>query len=133
MIKEIKYKGPFITDTSIPGETKADGIVPGQGNVIQLSRDRWAVFFATLDPSGWDGVRSIIYQVRADAPDGTLLKEGLIQSYLSGWDPFNEGISLRKSHASPFAFGVPKGALLKGKLMPNENVFVLASATNRSI
>jgi len=83
------------------------------------------LFFATLDPQGWDAVRSIIYQIRADAPDGTLIKEGLIQSCRSGWDPFNEGISLRKSHGSPFAFGVPKGALLHEKPMPNENVFVL--------
>jgi hypothetical protein len=125
MIKEILYKGPLVTDTSIPGETKADGIVPAHGNVIQLSRKRWAIFIATKDPSGWDATRSIVYQVRGGSPDGTLLKEGRIQSYRSGWDPFDEGVSLRKSHGAPIAFGVPSGAVHQGKRMPNENVFVL--------
>jgi hypothetical protein len=47
MIDTIEYKGPLVTDTSIPGEMKVDDIIPAQGNVIQLSKDRWAVFFAT--------------------------------------------------------------------------------------
>jgi hypothetical protein len=122
MIESIHYLGPLITDTSIPGEGKGDEIVPGQGNAIPLSKNRWGVFFATLDPGGWDAVRSVIYQIRADAPNGPLVKEGLIEPYRSGWDPLNEGISLRKSHGSTLAFEVPSPQNSQKKIVRSCNV-----------
>ena len=83
------------------------------------------LFFATLDPHGWDAIRSIIYQIRGHAPDGPVLKEGVVARASSGWDPFHEGVSLRKIHGMPMAFGVPKGAMRNGKPLPNQNVFAV--------
>ena len=57
----INYRGPLITDTSIPGVRKADGIIPAHpgGGALQLSADRWIIFYAGLDPRGWDANHSI--------------------------------------------------------------------------
>ena len=112
MLVDIRYRGGFLTDTSIPGERKSDYVIPAHGNgALRASRSRWIVFASTLDPIGWDAVKSIIYQIRSDAPDGPVLNEGIVCSAISGWDPFNEGATLRKVHGMPMAFGTPKGAL----------------------
>ena len=126
MLKSICYKGPLATDLSIPGERKSDGVIPAHGTgALRVSRNRWLLFFSTLDPNGWDAVRSIVYQLREESPDGPVLKEGMVAQYLSGWDPLGLGISLRKAHGMPMAFGVPKGATRNGKPMPNQNVFAV--------
>ena len=84
MLRRMEYKGLLATDTTIPGERKCDGITPAHGNgAIQVSRTRWLLFSSTLDLSGWDAVRSILYQLRTDAPNGPALKEGPSASSLS--------------------------------------------------
>ncbi len=126
MLKRIQYRGGIITDTGVPGERKAEGILPAHANgSLQVSRDRWLSFFATLDPGGWDSVRSIVFQLRADAPDGDVVREGLVSRFVSGWDPLDEGIRLRKVNGMPMAFGVPKGARRNGQVMSNQNAFVV--------
>jgi hypothetical protein len=68
---------------------------------------------------------SIIYQIRGDTPDGPLLKEGLFKKSINDWDPFGDGSRLVRQQGSPVAFGVPKGALIKGKPAVNANVFAV--------
>ena len=126
MLTDIQYRGPLLVDTSIPGESKADRVIPAHGNgALQVSRDRWILFASTLDPNGWDAVRSIIYQIRASALDGPVVCEGLVTPAISGWDPLDQGMTLRKVHGMPMAFGVPKGAIRADEPMPNANVFVV--------
>ena len=122
-----RYLGPLITDTTVPGERKRDGVIPAHpgGGALQVAHDRWVIFFATLDPAGWDCNRSILYQLRARAPDGPVLREGIIERGVEDWDPLGRNDRLIKSCGMPIAFGVPEGAVLDGKPMPNANVFVV--------
>lgn len=119
--------GPMILDTPIAGERKADGVVPGHpgGGALQLGRDRWIVFFATLDPRGWDANRAILYQVRSAAPDGPIIRQGAVALPCEDWDPLGDGQRLFKSCGMPIAFGVPRGARHHGRAMPNAGVFVV--------
>src|SRR5438128_1451344 len=77
-IESIKHQGEFIRECSLPGETRKDDVVPRHANAIQLSRQRWLVVYSTHGYRGVDDERSIIYQVRRDAPDGPVLKEGFL-------------------------------------------------------
>ena len=126
MMLAINYRGPFITDTPIPGERKADGIIPAHpGCPMQLSARRWIIFFANLDPRGWDANHSILYQLRADAPDGRVIAWGVIDSSIDDWDPFRRGDRFFKTCGMPIAFGVPKGATYDGVPIPHANVFAV--------
>lgn len=124
MIADIQYKGLLVGEADFPGERKCDGVVPAHAGCIRAGRDRWVLFYATLDERGWDAVKSIVYQVRAQAPDGPLLTERLIVKGQSGWDPFGKGDSYWKCHGDPILFGVPKGARQHGQVMPHHNRFV---------
>ena len=125
MIENIACKGPLITDIDIDGERKSDGIIPAHPGCCQLSKDRFLVTVATLDPHGWDSNHSIIYQIRSGAPDGPIVKEGVLAPVIEGWDPFDQGLSLTKPMGMAVSFGVPKGALCNGKPAANANVFVI--------
>jgi len=127
MLAEVNYRGPLITDTGTPGETKRDGVIPAHpgGGCLRASRNRWIIFFATLDPNGWDCSRSILYQLRADRPDGPLVKEGVVEACIDDWDPLERGDRFFKGNGMPVAFGVPRGAIRRGKPMSNANLFVV--------
>lgn len=122
-----RYLGPLITNTTVPGERKSDRIIPAHpgGGALRVAEDRWIIFFATLNPIGSDCNRSILYQLRADAPDGPVLRECMIDRGIEDWDPFDRGDRYVKSCGMPIAFGVPMGATHKGQPMPNANVFVV--------
>jgi hypothetical protein len=130
---KIEFKGPLITDTSIPGERKADGITPEISCCVQASRDKWLILFGTLDSRGHDTNRSIFYQLRQGTPDGTVMKEGIIEKARSGWDPLGVGHSFRKVNGLVKAFGVPKGALHNGQPIPTANHFVAKWYTRPSM
>ncbi|MCC6683166.1 MAG: hypothetical protein IT445_19895 [Phycisphaeraceae bacterium] len=123
----VRYLGPFVTDTSVPGETKRDGIIPAHpgGGALQVARDRWVLFLSTLTPEGWDACHSILYQLRADAPDGRILQEGMIASAQEDWDPLGSGDRLVKCCGMPIAFGVPHDAVCGTQPMPSAGVFVV--------
>jgi len=120
----IQYKGSLVSDTIIPGEGKSEGITPEISSCVQVSRDKWVILFGTVDPRGHDTNRSIFYQIRQGSPDGTVLKEGIIEKAISGWDPLGVGQNFRKINAVVKVFGVPKGALRNGKPIPTANHFV---------
>jgi len=122
----VEYKGTLIGNSVIPGENKASGIVPAHSSTaLQLSPDRWIIFFATLDMRGHDACKSILYQLRAERPDGDILKEGIVTLNRKDWDPLNRGDEFWKCHGTPVTFGVSKGKKHNGKILPNANRFVI--------
>ena len=124
MIDRIEHQGKFLHACSLPGETRADGAYPAHPNGIQLSRNRWLLLYSTRGSRGIDDEWSIIYQVRRDSIDGEILKEGWLARTCNDWDPLNDGKRYVKQHGHPVAFGVPVGALIRGRRVPHENHFV---------
>ena len=126
MITNIEYKGALVGNCDISGERKSDGVVPAHANgAYQISENRFFMVFSTLDTRGWDSVRSIVYQIRADSPDGPIIKEKRLITAENGWKPLGGEMSFRRINGMPLIFGVPKGAKTNGKPLPNENVFAL--------
>ena len=124
MIQRIQSQGIFLNDCPLPGESKQDMVWPGQANAVQLSRDRWLIVYATRGMRFMDDDRSIHYQLRADGPDGVILREGILSRSFDGWDPEGDGRRCFKQHGHPVVFGVPKGTRFGGKPVPHENLFV---------
>jgi hypothetical protein len=121
----IIYKGVFIGDTTILGEQKKDWLQPSHPYCWQLSCARWMWVFQTRGFSGIDAEHSILYQIRRNAPDGPMLKEGLLASFRNDWDPLKDGSRHWKIHGHPKVFGVPKGAVGKdGATIGHHNLFV---------
>ena len=119
-IVSIQHQGMLVRECTLEGETRKDGVVPRDGNGLQLSRDRWLVVYNTHGWRGVDDERSIVYQVRRDAPDGPVLKEGWLVRTRNDWLPFGvaappAGKSYVKQHGHMVAFGVPKGVFIDGK------------------
>lgn len=129
-IESIEHRGVLIGECTLPGETRKDDVVPAQATGIPVSRDRWLILYSTRGFRGVDDDRSIVYQLRKDAPDGAVIKEGFFARAREGWDPFDgklppgEGRTYFKQHGHPVVFGVPKGALVNGKPAAHANVFV---------
>jgi len=124
MIDTIEPMGQLVWDCTLPGETKADQVWPAHANGIQVSKDRWLLVYATRGFRFMDDDRSIVYQLRESRPDGRVVKEGFLSRSFDGWDPAGDGKKYFKQHGHPVAFGVPKGAVIKGRPAPNANVFV---------
>ena len=125
-VKSVEHKGMFIRDCSLAGETRRDDCVPAHPNGIQVSRDRWLIVYATRKFRGTDDDASIVYQLRAGAPDGRLIKEGMLSQSIDDWDPFGDGKEgFVRQHGHPVAFGVPKGVLVRGKPALHANLFAV--------
>lgn len=125
----IEPGGMLVRECDLPGERRRDDVVPRHAVCVQAARQRWVVIYTTHGYRGVDDERSIIYQVRRDAPDGPVLKEGFLARAVAGWEPEGvppapDGKAYFKQHGHAVAFGVPKGALIDGKLAPNANLFV---------
>ncbi len=109
----------LVTDCTLPGETRADDVVPAHPNGLQVSRDRWLLVYGTRGFRGVDDDRSSVYQLRKDGPDGPVIKEGFLARTSDEWDPYGEGKKFSRQQGHAVAFGVPKGVKA-----PNANVFV---------
>lgn len=121
--------GLLIRECSLPGARRADDVVPRHANCIQVSRSRWLVVYSTHGFRGVDDERSIVWQLRRDAPDGPVLNEEFFARALSGWQPEGlppapPGTNYFKQHGHMVAFGVPKGGVLGGRPAPQANHFV---------
>ena len=125
MIDRIEHMGKLIDDCSLPGEGRGDGVRPAHPNGIQLSRDRFMIMNSTLGFLGVDDARSGVYQVRADAYDGPVLREGFIVRSINDWDPLNDGSAHVRQHGHFTALGVPRGARIGGATPPHANVFAV--------
>ncbi len=122
----IEPQGVLIRDCGIAGETRADDITPAHPNGIPVSRNRWLLAYATRGFRGVDDDLSILYQLRAGAPDGPLVKEGVFTRARANWDPLGNGkTNYVLQHGHAVAFGVPRGARIGGKPAPSANVFVV--------
>ena len=124
-IEKIEPQGMLIRDSTIAGEKRSDDAFPAHPNGIPVSRNRWLLVYATRGFRGVDDDLSILYQLRAGAPDGRLIKEGAFVRTQNDWDPLGNGHTYVKQHGHPVAFGVPRGALVGGKPAPSANVFVV--------
>jgi len=131
-IERIEHRGRLIEECSLPGETHADGVVPRHANGLQLSRDRWLIVYSTHGYRGVDDERSIVYQVRRDAPDGVVLKEGFLSRGREDWFPpdFDRAVltpdqTVVKQHGHMVPFGVPRGAVVRGATPPHAGLFVV--------
>ena len=122
---EIEPRGVLIRDCAVPGETRSDDVTPAHPNGIPVSKDRWLLVYATRGFRGVDDDLSILYQLRAGAPDGWLIKEGAFARTQHDWDPLGTGKTYVKQHGHPVAFGVPRGALIGGKPALSANVFAV--------
>src|SRR5437868_4627012 len=121
--------GMLVRECDLPGERRRDEVVPRQAVCVQAARERWVVVYTTHGFRGVDDERSVIYQVRKDAPDGPVLKEGFLAQAVADWKPEGvppapEGKTYFKQHGHAVAFGVPKGAIVGGRPAPNANLFV---------
>jgi hypothetical protein len=128
-IESVEHVGQLIRECSLPGHTRRDDVAPRAANAIQLSATRWMVIYSTHGCRGVDDERSIIYQIRRDAPDGAVLKEdffsrGEMDWKVPGLPPLAEGNVYFKQHGHMVAFGVPKDAIIGGKPAPHANLFV---------
>lgn len=131
MIDSVEHQGYFLYDTTIADERRCDNVWPSMIDVLQLSDDRWFIIFATrgflgVDDGfrGNDNDRSLLYQLRANRPDGPVIKEGCIQRYREDWDPLEIGKSCLMQHCPTGSFGLPKRAGSPVAALPHENVFV---------
>lgn len=124
MILDIEPRGVLIHECSLAGETRANDVVPAHPNGIQVSRDRWLLIYATRGFARIDDDRSIVYQLRADAPTGRVIREGHLARSVTDWAALGDGNHYRKETGHPVLFGVPRGALINGKPAINANLFV---------
>ena len=124
MIQDIQAMGPLISDCTLAGDTKADDVFPAHPNGIPVSQRRWVIVYATRGYRFMDDDRSIVWQLRQDAPDGPVLKEGFFSQAVGGWNPKGGDRTYFKQHGHPVLFGVPKGACIRGKGLPHDNLFV---------
>lgn len=115
----------LIGECPLPGETRADRVVPAHPNGLQLARDRFLVLYATRGFRGTDDDRSICYQLRSGSFTGPVLKEGFFSRSASDWDPLGDGGRYFRQHGHPVAFGVPKGARIRGHTPPHAGIFVV--------
>jgi hypothetical protein len=120
----IEHSGMFLSECSIAGETRSDGVFPAHPNGLRLSKDRFLIIYATRGLRGVDEDRSIIYQVRAGGFAGRILKEGILARSIDDWKPLGDGKTYKKNNGAPTAFGVPKGARVGGRVPPHSNLFV---------
>jgi hypothetical protein len=128
LIDSIEPLGMYFPECTLLGEKRRDDVVPCHGAGIQVSRNRWLYIYSTHGFRGVDDERSIVYQLRADAPDGKVLKEGfLAQAYadaeVDGKTSPADGKTYFRQTGHPVVFGVPAGALIKGRPAANANVF----------
>jgi hypothetical protein len=123
-LTSIEPLGMLVRECTLVGERRADDVVPAHPNGIQLSRDRWMILYATRGFRGVDDDLSIVYQLRADAPNGRVIREGHLARTRTDWDPLERGDRLIKQHGHPVLFGVPKGARLGGNVPAHANLFV---------
>jgi len=123
-IESIEPAGVLIRECTLPGETRADDVVPAHPNGIPVSRDRWLLIYATRGFRGVDDDLSIVYQLRRGEPDGAVVKEGFLARTANDWDPLGEGKKYVRQHGHPVVFGVPKGARVNGRAFAHANLFV---------
>ena len=127
---EIKPAGMFIKDSPLMGETRANDVAPRHAVCVQLAKTRWLIVYTTRGWRGVDDERSVLYQIRKDAPDGDVIKEGFLGKAISDWRPDGvpaapPGHSYFKQLGHAVAYGVPKGAVIDGKIAAHGNHFVV--------
>ena len=125
MITRIEHKGKLLHECSIEGDTRKDGFFPGHINGCQLSQDRFLLLYTSRGWRGTDDNTSVIFQIRRDAYDGPLIKEGRLTRSIDDWDPLEDGKRYIKAHVHPLIFGVPQKVLIDGRVPEHSGLFVV--------
>ena len=120
----IEPLGCLIHECSLPGERRTDDVFPAHPNGLQASRRTWLLLYATRGWRAVDDDRSIVYQLRRGAPDGELVKEGLLAASTDDWDTAGDGTPCVLQHGHPVLFGLPRGALFDGREPAHAGLFV---------
>ena len=116
--------GCLIHECSLPGERRTDDVFPAHPNGLQASRRTWLLLYATRGWRAVDDDRSIVYQLRRGAPDGELVKEGLLAASTDDWDTTGDGTPCVLQHGHPVLFGLPRGATVDGREPAHAGLFV---------
>ena len=124
MITAVHHRGKLIHECSIEGETRKEGFFPGHINGMQISRSRFLLLYTTRGWRGTDDNVSVVYQIRDGAYDGPLVHEGRLAESIRDWDPLGDGKKYVKGHVHPLCFGVPRNAMVNGKVPPQAGLFV---------
>ncbi len=127
-IKSIEHCGVLIHECDQEGERRTDNTVPAHPNGIPVSENRWLLVYATRRFRGNDDDCSIAYQIRADRPDGKLIRESILAKATDDWqeEGLRSDVRYKLLHRQPTAFGVPKGAFINGRQAPHANVFIIS-------
>src|SRR4051812_47763145 len=86
-IAAIKPGGMFIKEASLDGEMRKNDVVPRHAVCLQLAKTRWLIVYTTHGYRVVDDERSVLYQIRKDAPDGDVIKEGFLGKAIHDWRP----------------------------------------------
>jgi hypothetical protein len=115
----------LLGECRLDGQTYRDRVASAHPAGLQLSRDRFILINATLGFRGVDDSLSTTYQLRAGDYDGAVLSEGFLARTSMDWDPLDLGVRWKKETGAPTGFGVPKGAIVGGRVPPHANLFVV--------
>ena len=121
---KVEPLGCLIGECSLPGERRADDVFPAHPNGLQASRHTWLLLYATRGWRAVDDDRSIVYQLRRGAPDGELVREGVLAAATDDWDATGDGTPYVRQHGHPVLFGLPKGAVIDGREPVHAGLFV---------
>ncbi len=121
---KVEPLGCLIHECSLPGERRADDVFPAHPNGLQASRRTWLLLYATRGWRAVDDDRSIVYQLRRGAPDGELVREGVLAAATDDWDATGDGTPSVRQHGHPVLFGLPKGAVIDGREPVHAGLFV---------
>lgn len=125
MITRVEHLGKFLHACTLPGEGRDRNIYPAHPNGHQLSERTFMFVYSTRACRGDDDECSGIYQLRRGGFDGPVIKEGWICRTTDEWDALGDGKKYVKQHGHPVVHGVPRGALIQGRRVAHENVFVV--------
>jgi len=125
MITKIEHLGKLIHECSLEGHTRADGCAPAHPNGYQISKNRWLITYSIRGWRGIDDEWALAFQIRDRAPDGKVIKEGLLRQKKNDWDPLASGEKMVRQYGHPVAFGIPRGAMINGQRPCNENIIAL--------
>ena len=121
-IMEFRFKGPFITESDITGEKKADFATPNYATGMEVSKDRWLIIYDTVDARGCDFWRGIFCQIRAHQPDGEIINSGIIAPLETHHRPFGENYPCRKGYGNANILGCS----LQNENSPAAGVFAIS-------
>jgi hypothetical protein len=101
---------PLIQDVDLPGQGRAAHAAPNFATTARIAPGRWLILLNTVDALGCDANRSILWQLRAGTPQGSILGQGVLAAMQRDLDPLGDGSKFWWGNSTPQIFGVPTDA-----------------------